>query len=55
MKSSALFLDYLSETYTKGKINRDRKEYKIYNYKRKKTGLGLSDQELGFNPKCIYR
>ena len=55
MKSSALFLDYLSEIYTKGKINRDRKEYKIFNYKRKKTGLGLSDQELGFNPKCIYR
>ena len=36
MKSSALFLDYLSETHTKGKINRDRKEYKIFNYKRKK-------------------
>lgn len=55
MKSSAVFLDYLSETYTKGQINRERKEYKVFNYKRKKTGLGVSDQELGFNPTCIHR
>ena len=52
MKNSAVFLDYLSETYTKGIINKERKEYKIFNYKRKKN---TNDQELGFNPTCITR
>lgn len=52
MKNSAVFLDYLSETYTKGTINKERKEYKIFNYKRKDS---VSDQELGFNPTCITR
>ena len=30
-----------NESHTKGKINRDRKEYKIFNYKRKKMALVL--------------
>ena len=53
MKSSAVFIDYLSETYTKGQINRERKEYKVFNYKRKKTRLGVSDQELGLIPPVL--
>lgn len=52
MKSSATFLDYLSETYTKGTINKESSEYKIFDYKRRNQ---VSDQELGFNPTCITR
>lgn len=52
MNTNGVFLDYLSKTYTDGKINKDRKAYKTFKYKIRNK---FNDQELGFNPTCITR
>ena len=48
----AKYLDHLANTYTKGSLETDKVEYKIWKSKSKKE---LTDSMLGFNPTCITK